>query len=214
MFFSFTLATAWAFCSGTAPLPAPPVVTTSGPAPYFLTMKPNSEGRVSITVPRIEKQKILVATAVTAPGGGIIVKQVEEFSESQKFVAVDLKHLKDLKVYNCTGKEVALKTVEKRLDAGGVFVASSDGKIVDAQYLKLFHPDTLVLVSPELVPRADDGIKLTGGFRPMRLPPEAARPSPVEKETLRELAPPLVEPYYIGPEILPLPRITSSVPKQ
>ena len=212
MFLSLTLATAWAFCS--APVAPPPVTPASGSAPYILNLKPNAEGRVCITVPRIEKQKILVATAIMVPGGGTIVRQVEEEADILKFVAVDLKHLKDLKIYDNTGKEVALKTVEKRLDEGGVFVASSDGKAVDAQYMRLFHADTLILVSPELVPRAEGGIKVAGGFRPMPLPPELTRSAPVEKLPPALMAPANVfKPLHI-PEVLPTPKLISSVPKQ
>ncbi len=63
-----------------------------------------------------------------------------------------VKALADVKfdAYDLSGKLVDKADALKRLTAGGLVVIAGDNRLPDAQYLKMFRGDLLVLVSPEL----------------------------------------------------------------
>jgi hypothetical protein len=52
--------------------------------------------------------------------------------------------------YDLTGKLIPKAEAMKRLKAGGLVLVASDNQFPDTEYLKAFHEDLIVLVSPEL----------------------------------------------------------------
>jgi hypothetical protein len=63
------------------------------------------------------------------------------------------KSLEDLKfdAYDLSGKLIPHADALKRLKAGGLVLIAGDNRFPDAEYLKAFRDDLIVLVSPELV---------------------------------------------------------------
>jgi hypothetical protein len=173
MFVTMTLAAA--LLSPSAPLPKD--IATAGPAPRVLELKPNSDGKITLTVLRQTKEKRPVAVGRPAiapvppqPAGGNAVAEREV--TVSRYVTIELADLKDLKVTTAGGKTVDAKDAIKQLEKGGVVVTSTDGKPVDSGFLKIFREDTLVLVSPDLITiQATSGTPSTGGvIRPGVLP--------------------------------------------
>lgn len=80
--------------------------------------------------------------------------------------------------YDLTGKRVARSEAIKQLKAGGLVLFAGDNRFPDPDYLKSFHEDMLVLVSPELIfapgqPNPYDP--------PMKSAVEIARPVPIPR---------------------------------
>jgi hypothetical protein len=63
------------------------------------------------------------------------------------------KSLEDIRfeAYDHTGKLMPKSEAMKRLKAGGVVLFAGDNRPPDIEYLKVFHEDMIVLVSPELI---------------------------------------------------------------
>jgi len=135
--------------------PVPRDTAPTGPAPYILNLRPGPDG-VKLTVRRTEKQKVMILRVVAGgPNGAQQVQQVEQEVPVANYLQLGLADLKDLKVYSAGGKEVPVKDAVKKVNDGGLFVASTNGKKVDPSYLKLFKDDVLVFVSPDLVPQGN-----------------------------------------------------------
>lgn len=77
--------------------------------------------------------------------------------------------------YDVTGKLVNKGEALERLRAGGLVLVAGDYRFPDANYLKAFRDDVLVIVSPELV------------FQP-------GQPNPFDRATAKPAAAPLVKP--------------------
>lgn len=77
------------------------------------------------------------------------------------------KSLDDVKfdAYDLKGNAVARGEAVKRLRAGGFVLIAGDGKLPDAEYLKPFQGDLLVLVSSELILPPGATVKPAGGVR-------------------------------------------------
>jgi hypothetical protein len=121
-------------------------------APRLLDLNPDPDGKVRVQVVRPQRRKVVVAGGAVRPDGKPFQPAEEREIEVQVSTRVELSEVKDLTVTTAGGREVERAAALKQLAAGGVVVASSDGRKVDPRYLKLFRDDVLVLVSPELVP--------------------------------------------------------------
>ncbi len=149
--------------------PVPRDIASTGPAPYILNLRAGNDGEVKVTVVRTEKQKVMMIQAVGGPNGAQVIQQVEKEVPVTRMVALGLADLKDLKVFSADGKDVAIKDAVKKVNDGGLFVASANGKKVDASYLKLFKDDVLVFVSPDLIPQG--GYNYGGMYPPPGMMP-------------------------------------------
>ncbi len=143
--------------------PVPKDIAPTGPAPYILNLRAGNDGEVKLTVVRTEKEKVMMIQAVGGPNGAQVIQRVELEVPVTRMVALGLADLKDLKVFSADGKDVAIKDAVKKVNDGGLFVASANGKKVDASYLRLFKDDVLVFVSPDLIPQ---GGYNSGGMYP------------------------------------------------
>lgn len=153
--------------------PVPKDTVPTGPAPYILTLKAGNDGEVKVTVIRTEKQKVTMLRAIGGPNGAQQVQQVEQEVPVTKYQQLGLAELKDVKAYTADGKEVAIKDAVKKVNEGGVVVASANGQKVDPQYLRLFKEDVLVFVSPDLIPQGGYG----GYPMPSTMPVPAVMPA-------------------------------------
>lgn len=150
-----------------APVPAPAPPVADGPVPKVLELKPNADGKVTVTANRIETQKVTIATV--GPNG-VPQTAVQDVPVS-KVVVVDLGDVKDLKVTTADGKKVDVADAVKQLKGGAVVVVSADGKPVSPKFLKAFKDDVLVLASPELVlPTQTAPGRPLPGLRPLPAP--------------------------------------------
>jgi len=157
-----------------APVPvAPAAPAQTGPLPRLMEVKTDTNGKVTVTVIRTEKQKVQVAVgrvggAGANPPPAVVTREVMV----PKMIQVELAEVKDLTITTADGKKVDVADAVKQLKNGSVVIVSADGKPVNPHYLKLFKDDVLVFTSPELVgPTVVGG----GGFRP--LPPVGVAPA-------------------------------------
>src|SRR5882757_8437171 len=102
--------------------PIPKDVTPSGPAPYILNLKSESDGKVRFTVLRTEKQKVTVLTIQGGPNGQGEPVQTEKEVTVTKYERVELADLKGLKVYTADGKEVEIKDAVKKLNESAMAI--------------------------------------------------------------------------------------------
>lgn len=182
-----------------APVPRDSVPT--GPAPYILNLRAGNDGEAKVTVVRTEKQKVMMLQAVGGPNGAQVIQRVEQEVPVIKYVQLGLADLKDLKVFSADGKDVAVKDAVKKVNDGGLFVASANGKKVDASYLKLFKDDVLVFVSPDLVPQNAYG----------SYPPPGMMPGVPAMMPAMPVAPPLPG-GRVQIQILPAPAVDLPLP--
>ncbi len=68
---------------------------------------------------------------------------------------IEVGDLKGVTVYGIDGQEVSIKEAIKKLAAGASAVASSDGKKVDPEKRRDLKADTLIFVSRDLLPSAE-----------------------------------------------------------
>ena len=175
-----TLLTA-ALLSPAAPIPRDAAPT--GPAPYILSLRTDPDGGMKLTVLRTEKQKVTYVEQVNGPNGRQLPRAVEKEVDVIRYVRTEFAELKELKAYSADGKELPLKDALKTMADGGLCVASSDGKKVDASYLKLLKADVLVFVSPELIPSGGPQPYLSDiGTNPPPRPGMIDRPLPIPKQ--------------------------------
>jgi hypothetical protein len=88
------------------------------------------------------------------------------------------KALTDVKfdAYDLNGKLIAREVALKRLKAGGLVVLAGDNRFPDAEYLKAFRDDLLVIVSGELVFPAGMSNPYDTLVRPTPAAPKPAQP--------------------------------------
>jgi hypothetical protein len=135
-------ALALAFLAPSAPVPK--ILPTVGSAPRIVELKPNSDGKVLITIRREDKRTI---TTTPPNGGPALEREILTF----RILLVELSDVKELQIFTADGKPVDTKVALAKLEDGAIVVLTTDGKKVDANFLRVFKDDTLVLVSPELV---------------------------------------------------------------
>ena len=124
--------------------PVPKDLPTVGAAPRIVELKPNSDGKVLITVRREEKRTV---TTTPPNGGPPLEREIQTF----RILQVEFSDVKELQIFTADGKAVDKKVALAKLEDGAMVLLTTDGKKVDANYLRIFKDDTLVLVSPELV---------------------------------------------------------------
>ncbi len=172
--------------------PVPPSLPTApaGPAPRLVELKPNADGKVLITVTRVDKVKVQAAIGIAiAPGGAAppppqpVVREITV----NKAMTVELGDVKELTITTTDGKKLDVADALKRLKSGAVVIVSANGKPVSPQYLKLFKDDVLVLASPELIGTPRRSGRTTPGFPGNAIPggpvqiaplPPAVQPAP------------------------------------
>lgn len=153
-----------------APVPPPADPVAAGAAPRLMEIKPDANGKVTVTVLRTELQKVQVAVGgAVNPNGAPPANLVREVPVT-KTATVELGEVKDLTITTADGKKVDKEEAVKKLAGGAVVVVSADGKPVSPVYLKVFKDDTLVLASPELAGPAGFARPPIGGVRPVPLP--------------------------------------------
>lgn len=127
---------------------------------------------------------VVVIGPAVAPGGGGPVGLANVRGKMTKVEMAELSEVKDLKIQTVSGKEVSLEEAKKLLTKGGFVIAPADGKKIDSKFLKLFAPDVLILMSPELVatatfPGSIEDIAVGQAFPGIALPALPAVPVPV-----------------------------------
>ena len=148
--------------------PIPKDIAPVGPAPMVVELKPNTDGKVLVTVRREEKRKIAVAQggAINPNGGAGAV--LEREITSVRLLQIELGDVKDLQIFTAGGKAVETKDAFAKIKDGVVVVITTDGKTVDPNFLRVFKDETLVLVSPEFVGTVRPS---TGTVRPLQIGP-------------------------------------------
>jgi hypothetical protein len=172
----------------------PPV--PAGTAPRLLELKPDANGRITITVLRTEMQKIQPPVAVGGPAA-LPPMGAREIAMIRPHV-VELSEVKDLAITTADGKKVDKDEAMKKLQAGGIVVVSGDGKPVSTVFLKVFKEETLVLVSPELIATPGSMVPPMPGY--MR-----ATPAPIPAQVLPGAPVPAVVPAAPLPAAQPVP---------
>ena len=140
MLLPFALSLALLTPSAPVPKNIPPV----GQAPWIFELKPDSDGKVFITVRREEKRTV----TTNPPGGG---PALEREMITFRILQVELGDVKELQFFTADGKVAEKKAALAKIENGAMVVLTTDGKKVDPKYLLIFKDDTLVLVSPEMV---------------------------------------------------------------
>lgn len=154
-----------------APVPAPADKVPAGTAPRLMELKPDANGKVTVTVLRTEMQKVQVGAAIApggAPGAVPPVNAVREVPVA-RMATVELGEVKNLTITTADGKKLEKEEALKKLAGGAIVVVSGDGKPVSPAFLKVFKDDTLVLASPELAAPAG-AVRPPIGGRPVPLP--------------------------------------------
>jgi hypothetical protein len=189
-----------------APVPvAPPAPAQSGPLPRLMEVKANADGKVMVTIVRMEKQKIQIgAGGAVGPNGAppaVITREVQV----PKIVTVDISEVKELAITTADGKKVDVADATKKLKDGAVVVVSADGKPVSPAHLKLFKDDVLVFVSPELINNPVGNVMpgRPGGIRPL--------PAPLPPQVLPALPPGGIQ---IQPGVIQVVPALPAVPPQ
>jgi hypothetical protein len=126
------------------PVRNPP--TPNGPQPEFVTVQAiDPAGK---RVEYLHTEVVIVPAAVTAfENGRQVVKTVYryEYRQSKRVVAL----AKD-SVYDAAGKKVSAEEALKRLKVGDTVLVATQP--VDALYLRVIRPTTLILISPNTSP--------------------------------------------------------------
>jgi hypothetical protein len=80
-------------------------------------------------------------------------RPIDPFGPQQMNAKVVHKPIADVafEAYERSGKRVPRGEALKRLAAGGMVLVAGDNRMPDEAYLKVFHPDTIVLVGADLV---------------------------------------------------------------
>ncbi len=161
-----------------APVPvAPSTPMVTGTAPTVMELKPNADGKITVTVVRTEMQKIQVGNLPANANGARPPIAAREFAVS-KVEEVELNAIKDLTITTADGRKVETDEAIKKLAGSAIVVVSGDGKAVSPAFLKVFKDDTLVLASPELVTiNKAAGGRIGGGVRVL---PGNIQPLPVQ----------------------------------
>jgi hypothetical protein len=124
------------------------VVAPTGPAPRLLFVKADADGKIRIPVQQNGNGVAVQIQfgAAGAAGGAQVIQQ------GGAAIAPELKDLKDVAVTTTSGTKVDIAEATRRLAAGGFVLASSDGKAIRPEWLRLFRGDSvLVVASPDLV---------------------------------------------------------------
>lgn len=136
-----------------------PIPNPNGPAtppvPQLLEVDVK-DGKSQVQVWRVKKVTELRVTVVEGKDGKFVEKREKREVEAPQLESVPLAKVNDLTIMTAGGKKLNVDEAEKRIAEGCVVVVSSDGKPVDAKFLKLFRNNVVILVSPEFV-------KPTGG---------------------------------------------------
>ncbi|MCZ2340517.1 MAG: hypothetical protein LC104_01815 [Bacteroidales bacterium] len=165
------LALAMATLAPSAPLPRTPEAAVGAP-PMILHLKPDADGKVRVPVQRTVTQRVQAAVR-----NGNQIQRSERVIRRVVRQNVELQEVQDLQAYSADGKTLDVKDTVEKLSRGAVVIASSDGKKVSPEYLKLFRDPVVVLVSPELVspasvnqPIASPGLQAPGIRQPLPAP--------------------------------------------
>jgi hypothetical protein len=175
-----------------APVPKAPTLAPPGAPPRVLELKPDSDGKVTVTVLRSTTQKVQVQ--VVGPNGQVVPETREV--PVTRYETVELGDVKDLSITTADGKKLDKDDAMKKLVAGGVVVASSDGKPVSPLYLKVFKDETLVLASPELIApqtgvvRPNARLNIGGGAAVPLVPVQPLPPGAVLPQAIPAVPPP------------------------
>jgi hypothetical protein len=118
-----------------------------------MELKPDANGKITLTVTRTEMQKVQVGVAIAGllPAGAAPPPVATREVAVTRSVVVELGDVKDLTITTADGKKLDKEEAMKKLAAGAIVVVSGDGKPVSPVFLKVFKDETLVLASPELI---------------------------------------------------------------
>lgn len=191
-----------------APVPVPSTPVPTGMAPRVMELKADANGKVMITVTRMEKVQVGVGAAI-GPAGGALPPPAAAVREVSIAKVVELGEVKDLVFTTADGMKVEKENALKRLASGAIVVVTSDGKPVSPSFLKVFKDDTLVLVSPELTVPVG-GVMGGGGFRVNPGGNVRPLPAPIAPGGVIQIQPGVIQVIPIGPggvqvEVAPVP---------
>lgn len=144
------------------PEPAAP----TGPPPTVLVGSVKGEEFLSRVV-----QTVAVPVTVTEKrqvGDQVVDVTITKYVTQTRMIEVK-RDLKKATFGTAGGKKLSLEDVQKRLDKAKVVVMSSDGRAVDAAYLRVFDKEAIVIVAPVV----------TTGVAP---PPPPPPPPPPKKD--------------------------------
>jgi hypothetical protein len=108
-----------------------------------------SRQKVTVTVPITVQEKIVVNGQEQ-----VVTKTAYRTEERMQELTWDLKKAT---ISTAGGKKLDLDDLKKQLDKPRPIVFSSDGKAIDAAYLKLFDKDVIVIVAPRAPARGSEG---------------------------------------------------------
>lgn len=164
--------------------PSPAMPSTS--APRMVLLATDAKGKVTVAynpggANGDPSQERFVGRGVIVVNGQVVQRSSfnthTSSGPSGEFPTQPLDEMK-FEAYTLEGQPVARDEALRRLKAGGLVVIASDARLPDADYLKLFRGDLLVLVSPELALPASANAKIGVGVR-RPLPVNAVPPAPV-----------------------------------
>jgi hypothetical protein len=134
-----------------------------------------------------------------------------EAAPSKPAEADGKKAIEDIKfdAYDVKGNLIPRSEALKRLRAGGLVLIAGDNRLPDAEYLKAFRDDLLVLVSAELTFPAgtpnpfDPPVKAAAAPGPAKPQPPVAQPAPPIAKPLPQILPAVpVKPAVIKPGVI------------
>jgi len=197
-----------------APVPVPTAPVPMGVAPRVMELKANADGKITVTVTRMEKVQVGAGNAILPNGGPAAVPNGGPAAVLTRDVPmpkiVELGEVKDLAIMTADGKKLDKEEAMKKLAGGAVVVVSADGQPVSPAFLKVFKDDTLVLSSPELTAQQGGGFAKPG-IRPLPvdrlpLPNGGIQILPIAPGGIQVLpAQPGVIQIQIAPAVLPVP---------
>jgi hypothetical protein len=141
----------------------------TGPTPQVLavTAVDASEGTFITQHTDQVMVPVIIPKVVEDAGVKKVVHVTEYRAESRTYLTKS--NLSGFKGYTADGKELAARELLDKLKPGSIIVVSLGSDKIDRAYLKLFKPDTLVMVSAtQPVPRGDVKPPLPPGQLPKR----------------------------------------------
>jgi hypothetical protein len=166
--------------------PSPNLPTT--PAPRLVLLAADADGRVNVAfnaggagVPGQYEEQFVGRGGVVVVNGQVLQRGGYNPGQGAAFGGeYPARPLDDVKfeAYELDGRAVPRADALRRLKAGGLVVIAGDARLPDAEYLKPFRGDLLVLVSSELA--LPPGANVKPAVRAPAVAPAGRVPAPVQ----------------------------------
>lgn len=173
---------------------APNAAVPSTAAPRLVLLAADAEGRLNVAVGSTAGGGVVYDEQIVGRAGlvvlnGQVIQQRGGYTPNAP-VGVRNRPLDEVafEAYELDGRVVPKDEARRRLKAGGLAVVAGDARLPDAEYLKLFRGDLLVLVSADLaLPPAANARLTTAAKRPVPANaalPVAPVPAPIQPAVL------------------------------